>query len=189
MIALCFACETGRLVLTTIPEVVQHNGNDVLVPDYEALVCDNCEERFVSPEVAKRNAPRIADAKRRSEGLLTGGEIAAIRKGMGLSQSDAAEIFGGGVNAFSKYERGEVVQSKAMDLLLRLTVEIPAARTSLMSRAGMQLAAPEHGWAHFPSNVVRADFRVSKQSVQEIVNTRAGESRDWHPMVAAGGEC
>jgi hypothetical protein len=42
-----------------------------------------------------------------------------------LTQANAAEIFGGGQNAFSKYERGEVVQSLAMDRILRFFAAAP----------------------------------------------------------------
>jgi len=37
-----------------------------------------------------------------------------------LSQREASELFGGGPNAFSKYERGEIIQSKSTDVLMRL---------------------------------------------------------------------
>ena len=43
-----------------------------------------------------------------------------IRKKLGLSQKEAGEIFGGGIRAFSQYERGETRQGKALDKLLRL---------------------------------------------------------------------
>ena len=73
----------------------------------------------------RRNHRRIADAKRYADGLLVGDEIRAIRTQFDLSQQEAAELFGGGVNAFSKYERGDVLQSVAMDRLLRATAFYP----------------------------------------------------------------
>lgn len=47
------------------------------------------------------------------------------RRTLGLSQEEAARLFGGGRNAFSKYERGEVAQSVAMDRLIRLCLSHP----------------------------------------------------------------
>jgi len=42
-----------------------------------------------------------------------------------LTQKDASSLFGGGANAFSKYERGDVIQSDAMDRLMRLVKQHP----------------------------------------------------------------
>ena len=39
----------------------------------------------------------------------------AIRKRLSLTQAQAARLMGGGDNAFSKYERGEITQSAAMN--------------------------------------------------------------------------
>ena len=47
-------------------------------------------------------------------------EIRTIRKRLGLKQAEAAAIFGGGVNAFSEYERGLRQPGKATILLLKL---------------------------------------------------------------------
>ena len=51
---------------------------------------------------------------------LVPSEVKRIRKKLGLTQKQAGEIFGGGIRAFSQYERGESTQSKATDGLLRL---------------------------------------------------------------------
>lgn len=48
------------------------------------------------------------------------GYIASVRKKLGLDQREAAEIFGGGVNAFSRYETGKASPSIALIKLLRL---------------------------------------------------------------------
>jgi HTH-type transcriptional regulator/antitoxin MqsA len=46
--------------------------------------------------------------------------IRAIRSRLGLTQKQAAELLGGGVNAFSEYERGITRPSKSTLLLLKL---------------------------------------------------------------------
>jgi len=70
------------------------------------------------------------------DGLLTAQEIVALRNKLGLTQQDAAKIFGGGTNAFSKYERSEVIQSAAMDKLMRAALEIPGMLSWLKQQAG-----------------------------------------------------
>lgn len=51
--------------------------------------------------------------------------IRAIREVCGLSQQEAARIFGGGPKAFEKYESGEVAPSSAMTRLLLLAAKRP----------------------------------------------------------------
>jgi HTH-type transcriptional regulator/antitoxin MqsA len=46
--------------------------------------------------------------------------IARVRKKLRLDQREAAEIFGGGVNAFSRYENGKTKPSLALVKLLRV---------------------------------------------------------------------
>ncbi len=60
------------------------------------------------------------DQKRVIDHRLISGEIRKFRKSHKLSQKKASELFGGGPKAFSKYERGEVIQNKSLDILMRL---------------------------------------------------------------------
>jgi len=47
------------------------------------------------------------------------------RKRLGLTQKRAADLFGGGINAFSEYERGKTQPSKSTVLLLKLLDKHP----------------------------------------------------------------
>jgi len=93
----------------------------------EGYCCDTCGADPIFRDQIKRNHLKIADAKRVADGLLVGEEIRRIRMRLKLTQREAAEVFGGGANAFSKYERGDVVQSVAMDRLLRLIDRAPVS--------------------------------------------------------------
>ena len=46
--------------------------------------------------------------------------IASIRKKLNLDQREAAELFGGGVNAFSRYENGRTKPPLALVQLFKL---------------------------------------------------------------------
>lgn len=46
--------------------------------------------------------------------------IAGVRKKLSLDQREAAEIFGGGVNAFSRYESGRTRPPLALVKLLKV---------------------------------------------------------------------
>ncbi len=82
--------------------------------------CEACREGFLSHEDIQATKRELADFKRKQDGLLSSDEIRSIRKKAGLTQEKAAEIFGGGVRAFHKYETGEVIQSKPLDIVLKL---------------------------------------------------------------------
>jgi HTH-type transcriptional regulator/antitoxin MqsA len=142
--AKCPFCEQGHLTPETYDDEFQYNGSTVAVRGLERHRCSVCDAEPILRHQIKRNQVRIADAKRASDGLLAADEIRGIREFLQMSQSDAARIFGGGTNAFSKYERGEVAQSVAMDRLLRLIRDIPGAAQLAASYAGVTLgnAAP-----------------------------------------------
>lgn len=51
--------------------------------------------------------------------------IANVRKKLSLDQREAAEIFGGGINAFSRYENGKTKPSLALVKLLKVLERHP----------------------------------------------------------------
>jgi HTH-type transcriptional regulator/antitoxin MqsA len=51
--------------------------------------------------------------------------IAKVRKKLDLDQREAAEIFGGGVNAFSRYENGKTKPPLALVKLLKVLERHP----------------------------------------------------------------
>jgi len=138
----CPVCDEGALTPEAYSEQIEYAGARVTAEGLERFRCDRCGADPVFAEQIRRNQTRIADAKRRAIGLLSGDEIRAVRELLDLSQPDAAMIFGGGANAFSKYERGEVIQSVPMDRLLRVVVANPWMADELRMRAGISKSQP-----------------------------------------------
>jgi HTH-type transcriptional regulator/antitoxin MqsA len=103
--------------------------------------------------------------KKQVQGLLTGNELQVLRKRWGLKQADAAKVFGGGPVAFSKYESDDVMQSDAMDKLLRLAAEVPAALDKLMSDAGVERNI-QTSW----KNVAVVDFSSTARKTRVITS-------------------
>ncbi len=71
-----------------------------------------------------RAARREARAKAK-HAVLSPLVVRAIRERCGLSQREAAQVFGGGAKAFEKYESGEVAPSSSMTRLLLLAAKRP----------------------------------------------------------------
>jgi putative zinc finger/helix-turn-helix YgiT family protein len=64
---------------------------------------------------------------RKQYGLLSAGEIRALRAQVDLTQGALATLLRLGGNTLSRWESGRNVQSAAMDLLLRLLRDVPGS--------------------------------------------------------------
>lgn len=95
----------------------QYKGHsfDIMQP---ALWCDVCGEGIISPDDSKAVSEEMQTHRARIDGILAPAEIAAIRKHLKLNQKQAGAIFGGGVNAFNRYERGVNPVPKPLSMLL-----------------------------------------------------------------------
>jgi HTH-type transcriptional regulator / antitoxin MqsA len=63
--------------------------------------------------------------------IVDPGFIASVRRKLALDQREAAEIFGGGVNAFSRYETGKTKPPLALVKLLKLLERHPELLTEV----------------------------------------------------------
>jgi len=99
--------------------------------------CNECGVESALPVHTRNNKRRMIAFKKEVDGLLTGAEVRKYREALKLKQSEAAKVFGGGAVAFSKYENDDVMQSDAMDRLIRLAYTIPEAYKSLLDKAAL----------------------------------------------------
>ncbi len=132
----CLICDVGNLIPAQRTEALHYKKRVLTVQGFWVSNCDQCGACLVTPSQAKANQRLMADAERQADGVLVGDEIKAVREFMGLNRSEASKVFGGGPNAFSKYERGEIHPSEAVNKLLLLARDIPAVRSKLLKSAG-----------------------------------------------------
>lgn len=125
---LCPKCKSENTLAISYCDTVDFRGMEFDVEDLKESKCNDCNYKWVTSPQLRYNQASIRsaygvlrDKLRQEQGLLSGDEIAWIRERFSLNQREAAVVFGGGYNAFNKYESGEVLQSLAMDRLLRLT--------------------------------------------------------------------
>lgn len=128
---ICPACEIGTLRAQSAQREYTYGDQAFGLTTLYSL-CDECGTELVTPEQAKANDRLIREEHRRIDGFLSATQIRAIRTRLDITQQDAACLFGGGPNAFSKYERVEVVQSVAMDRLMRVVDAVPGAFDALV---------------------------------------------------------
>lgn len=90
------------------------------MPDYQIFECPACGEAVVEKNSVRRAEKLLKDFGRQVDGLLTAVDIKRVRRKLHLTQEQMATVLGGGLKSFARYENGQVVQSKAMDNLLRI---------------------------------------------------------------------
>lgn len=133
---ICPICDEGLLHEQVGKNSVDYKGHTAEL-DLHYSVCDACGSEQSGATQLSANKRAMMAFKKRVDGLLSGREIRALRERLGISQAEAAKIFGGGPVAFSKYESDDVAQSEAMDKLLRLVAIVPDALDYLRRKAGL----------------------------------------------------
>jgi HTH-type transcriptional regulator/antitoxin MqsA len=135
----CPICGEGHLGHRVEKNAVEYNGRSTHL-DCHFSVCDSCGSELASPTQARDNKRMMIAFKKKVDGLLTGDDVKAIRQHLGINQTQAAVIFGGGPVAFSKYENDDVMQSESMDRLLRVASKFPDAFIFLAQYAGIEIS-------------------------------------------------
>ena len=120
----CVKCDDGEMVLKIEDEELQYRGKPLVVK-LPYAECNSCGFDVVSYELMVEGDAIVKEAKRKADGLYSPDEIQQARLKLELTQAEAAEFFGGGRNAFSKYERGEVTQGVSLDKLMKVCLKHP----------------------------------------------------------------
>ena len=116
--------ETGLpMVRDTRPMTIAYKGVSATIA-MPGWYCDKSGESIHTGDDMQVSDEALRDLKNKVD-LLDGAGVRRIRKKIGLTQREAGAIFGGGPNAFQKYEQGSVTVSKAMSNLLRVLEKHP----------------------------------------------------------------
>ena len=116
--------ETGKpMVRDTRPMTIDYKGQSATI-QMPGWYCDESGESIHTGEDMKVSDAALRELKNKAD-LLSAQEVKRIRTKIGLTQREAGAIFGGGPNAFQKYEQGTVTVSKPMSNLLRLLEKHP----------------------------------------------------------------
>ncbi|MDR1662548.1 MAG: type II toxin-antitoxin system MqsA family antitoxin [Azoarcus sp.] len=116
----CPQCDDGARLEHQRKDMTETlHGLTATIPGVSGWHCPVCGECVFDPGEGARVAAALEELRR--AGIENRArEVRGIRKKLGLKQADAGRIFGGGVNAFSEYERGKTQPHKSTMLLLRL---------------------------------------------------------------------
>ncbi len=133
----CPVCAKGILTEQTITEDFEYKGHKLSIPNYHVFSCDNCSEEIVNPKSIRATEKKMTDFRRGIDGLLTSDEIKDIRKKLGKTQKQLASMLEVGEKTFARYENGQVSQSKAMDILLRVINVNPSVLEEIHKQTGI----------------------------------------------------
>lgn len=130
----CSSCGTPGMAYGRRDITRDFEGAAITVTDVEGWFCTACGElEFDSPESARSFFERVT-VLQRQERTRQADELRAIRKRLKLTQRQAAELFGGGANAFSDYERGATKPARSTVMLLHLLDHHPELLQELRSK-------------------------------------------------------
>jgi HTH-type transcriptional regulator/antitoxin MqsA len=101
--SICKLCHSYDISILKAKDSFTYKGQEIEF-DVEYSVCNSCGREFIDSQQIQKNDATILNAKKFADGLLSSEEIQEIRKNLGLTPETASKVFGGGVNAFSKYE-------------------------------------------------------------------------------------
>jgi HTH-type transcriptional regulator/antitoxin MqsA len=117
----CPACGAGELVQETRNTPYVYKGRKTVLAGISGQWCTSCGEVFLrNGEIDSYMAAMNAFKKEVNATLVDAVYVAAVRKKLNLDQREAANLFGGGVNAFSRYETGKAVPPVALVKLLKI---------------------------------------------------------------------
>jgi len=122
----CPECGAADVVTETRSLPYSYQGETTSIDQVTGAFCDDCGEVVLSPDQAARvSEAMLAFNRAVNAKLVAPGFIARVRKKLKLDQQEAAELFGGGVNAFSRYENGKTRPPLALVKLLRVLDQHP----------------------------------------------------------------
>ncbi|MNY13811.1 Antitoxin MqsA [compost metagenome] len=123
----CFSCGApeGMLHFQGRGETLSVKGMERRVDDLSGWECQKCGEVELDRECSEHYS-NAGDELVIASRKMIGNEMKKIRRKLHLSQKEAVLLLsGGGHNAFSRYERGEILPPKALLLLMRLLDRYP----------------------------------------------------------------
>lgn len=117
----CPTCGQVELVHDTRDMPYTYKGETTVIPAVTGDFCPECDEVILDANEARRSSVLMRDfTKQVNAAIVDPAFIVQVRKKLALDQREAGEIFGGGVNAFSRYENGKTKPPLALVKLLRL---------------------------------------------------------------------
>lgn len=117
----CPCCGAAKLIHDTRDLPYTYKGEATVIRAITGDFCPTCNEVLLDRLEGDRYSELIGLHQKQVNAIYVApGYITTVRKKLDLDQREAAEIFGGGVNAFSRYENGKTKPPLALIKLLKV---------------------------------------------------------------------
>ena len=117
----CPVCGAAELIQDTRDLPYTYKGEATIIPAVTGEFCPACDEVVLNREHGDRYSELLGAFQRQvNAAFVDPYYITRVRRKLDLDQRQAAELFGGGVNAFSRYENGKTKPPLALVKLLKL---------------------------------------------------------------------
>jgi HTH-type transcriptional regulator/antitoxin MqsA len=122
----CPVCGAAELIHDTRDLPYTYKGETTAIAAVRGDFCPACAESILDAAESSRVMREMqAFSRQVNAAIVDPAFIAGVRKKLDLDQREAAEIFGGGINAFSRYENGKTKPSLALVKLLKVLERHP----------------------------------------------------------------
>ena len=117
----CPVCGAAELIHDTRDLPYTYKGETTVISAVTGDFCPACAESILDAAESSRVMREMrAFSRQVNAAIVDPGFITSVRKKLDLDQREAAEIFGGGINAFSRYETGKTKPPLALVKLFKL---------------------------------------------------------------------
>ncbi len=117
----CPSCGAAAMVHDTRDLPYTYKGETTTLPAVTGDFCTACDESILDAAQSRRAMQMMqAFTRQVNAAIVDPAFITSVRKKLDLDQREAAELFGGGVNAFSRYENGKTKPPLALVKLLKV---------------------------------------------------------------------
>ena len=122
----CPVCGSAELVHDTRDQSYIYKGETTVLSAVSGDFCTACGESILNSEESRRTMDMMLEFNKQvNAAIIDPAFIVEMRKKLHLDQREAAEIFGGGVNAFSRYETGKTKPPLSLVKLLKVLDKHP----------------------------------------------------------------
>lgn len=117
----CPVCGAAELTHDTRDLPYTYKGETTVITAVEGEYCPACAESILNVAESHRVMGEMSAFSRQVNAAIVDPVfIESVRKKLELDQKEAAELFGGGVNAFSRYENGRTKPPLALVKLFKI---------------------------------------------------------------------
>jgi HTH-type transcriptional regulator/antitoxin MqsA len=117
----CPHCTAEDLIHDTRDVPYTYKGESTVIEAVTGEFCAACGEAILDAAESQRLSVSMLEFNKQVNASIVDPQfIVSVRKKLSLDQREAGEIFGGGVNAFSRYENGRSKPPLALVKLLRV---------------------------------------------------------------------